>query len=562
MIVADFDAARDGSARPASDSAPNTSTQSALPPIRDISEEMFVGGWEEEEPLPGSFDDVARRIHEQLKVPAHTDQDGDTSACEVLTRLWNELATVTVTEHARAEAELLAVDIADRLAACPGVTPGSPLGEKILTTVLASAPTGTESSGDEAAEPSSWSSALTAGWGVTAATSGAQSLVHLHRRENWRLAYGETLRERIERLLASPNPLYRLLAAEALPSMFPDAGTLITELAQRLTQEDDRHVATRLMRMLAWFVHCEPVLVDAAIQCLSVLPRWAVLTASPAGEQTVGPADEGGGGVDIIAILAAVHDTPYCRQVLSAWLSAPIDHQERATKALHCLRDVFNPSDPVLELAQERVLTLTGRGLAQVRTTIGIINPSEPDDEGQRAAVNSAVTFADHLARMLYFASGAFDAKNPTQVRAERGDTRRFAQFALPLLEVLSAVPAPRVTLNVVQTLDYIAAADVKRALSIAVNAVAGDEAYWREQAGVHAALELVRHFAADYREISSETQSPRPPSAACSSPLSVSDGTKPSNLLRSSTNCSPDRCMGASRVRVSRVRLCGTGHS
>ncbi|HEV2639799.1 MAG TPA: hypothetical protein VGX23_32000 [Actinocrinis sp.] len=122
--------------------------------------------------------------------------------------------------------------------------------------------------------------------------------------------------------------------------------------------------------------------------------------------------------------------------------------------------------------------------------------------EAHQAAVRSAAEFADQIARMLYFASGAFHAKHPTQSPAKRGAAARFARLVLPLLDELTAVPQPRVTLHLVQTLDHIAAADPKRALLIAASAVTADQAYWRELAGVHAALDLVRHIAADHREI------------------------------------------------------------
>jgi hypothetical protein len=72
----------------------------------------------------------------------------------------------------------------------------------------------------------------------------------------------------------------------------------------------------------------------------------------------------------------------------------------------------------------------------------------------------------------------------------------------MPILDALSEINVPRVTLNIVQTIDHIASASPKRALLLAVKAVVADEAYWREPAGTDAALRLVRHFAADHRAI------------------------------------------------------------
>ena len=114
----------------------------------------------------------------------------------------------------------------------------------------------------------------------------------------------------------------------------------------------------------------------------------------------------------------------------------------------------------------------------------------------------SAVTFADHLARLLYTESGAADANRPDPAPKQRGDLPRFALLAMPLLEGLSEIHVPRVTQHIVQTTDHITSASPKRALLIVVNAVVGDEAYWREPVGAEAVLGFVRRFAAENRAI------------------------------------------------------------
>ena len=72
----------------------------------------------------------------------------------------------------------------------------------------------------------------------------------------------------------------------------------------------------------------------------------------------------------------------------------------------------------------------------------------------------------------------------------------------MPLLEGLSEIHWPSITHHVVQTADYIVRASPKKTLLLTVKAVTGDEAYWREPAGVETVLEFVRRFAADHRAI------------------------------------------------------------
>jgi hypothetical protein len=462
--------------------------------------------WSKEDAVPGSFDELAHRIRERLQDPAHTRQAGDTATCCALITLWDELETFTAAEgDCQPEAVDLAAEIAERLAACPDTVPDSALGTRIITTLLSALPDPASlqaTAATRSAGQSSWASSLTPGWGVTAATRSVHALVRLYADEPWRTAYGREIRASLTPLLDGPDPLYRLIASDALPVLFDTQDTQITELERRLTLEPDRHVATHLIRMLARFVHQDPVRIDTVLARLAATPRWAAISASPAGEQPVGPADQGSIGVSIIAVLGAVYGTPYAREVLDTWITTPADHAERATGALHCLSYLLNPPDPAARPAQERLLHLTGKGIAQVRAAfIGATEAGGASGQ-QQARATAAVTYADHLARLLYTESGATDDKRQNPPPKQRGDLQRFALLAMPLLDGLSEIHVPRVTQHVVQTTDHIASASPKQALLIIVKAVTGDAAYWREPAGADAALGFVRRFAADNRAI------------------------------------------------------------
>ena len=109
-----------------------------LPPLQDVPYMPIRGEWSREDTVPGSFDDLARRIREQTQQePAHTPQGGDAAACRNLTALWDELDKLTAGgEGGQAEALDLAAEIAERLAACPDTVPDSPLGQRIIVTFL------------------------------------------------------------------------------------------------------------------------------------------------------------------------------------------------------------------------------------------------------------------------------------------------------------------------------------------------------------------------------------------------------------------------------------------
>ena len=507
MILASLQGTAPGSSTtPTAAQTPGNISPAGLPPLQDVPDISIRAEWSREDAVPGSFDDLAQRIRERLQDPAHTRQAGDTATCCALITLWDELETFAATRgDCQPEAVDLAAEIADRLAACPDTVPDGALGTRIITTLLSALPDPASLQATAATRSvgqSSWASSLTPGWGVTAATRSVQALVRLYADEPWRTAYGREIRASLTPLLDGPDPLYRLIASDTLPVLFDAQDTQIMELERRLTLEPDRHVATHLIRMLARFVHRDPVRIDTVLARLGATPRWDVISASPAGEQPVGPADQGSIGVSIIAVLGAVYGTPYAREVLDTWITTPVDHAERATGALHCLSYLLNPPDPAARAAQERLLRLTGKGIVQVRAAFADATEAGRASGQQQARATAAVTYADHLARLLYTESGATDDKRQHPPPKQRGDLQRFALLATPLLDGLSEIHVPRVTQHVVQTTDHIASASPKQALLIIVKAVTGDAAYWREPAGADAALGFVRRFAADHRAI------------------------------------------------------------
>lgn len=508
MILASLQEAASGpGTTPAAAQAPGSIPPRGLSPLQGVPDISISAEWSSEDAAPGSFDDLARRARERLQDPTHTQQADYTAECRALIALWDELETFTAAEgDCQSEALGLAAEIAGRLAACPDTTPDSALGARIITTLLSAMPDPASLQATAATRSvgqSSWASSLTPGWGVTAATTSVQTLVRMHADKLWRAMCDTEIRASLTPLLDGPDPLYRFIASDALPALFPAQETQIAELERRLAFEPDRHVATHLIQMLARYVHQDPVRVDAVLGRLAATPRWAVISASPAGKQPVGPADQGSIGVSIIAVLGAVYGTSYARDVLDTWLTAPVDHAERAAAALRCLSYLINPADPAARAAQERLLGLTGKGLAQVRAAFADVTqaPGAADQE-QQARATAAVAFADHLAGLLYAESGAADAGRTDPAPKQRGDLQRFALLAVPLLDELSEIHVPSVTQHVVQTIDYIASASPKRALLMVVKAVVGDEAYWREPAGVEAVLGFVRCFAAEHRAI------------------------------------------------------------
>jgi hypothetical protein len=286
--------------------------------------------------------------------------------------------------------------------------------------------------------------------------------VWLYQNESWRDAHDREIRAALTLLSDGPDPMYRLIASDALPELAGEQGAQIAELERRLVREEDHHVATRLIYILGRYVNRDPRGIDEVLNRLAATPRWAVLSASPAGEQPIEPTDQSTIAVSIIAALGAVYGTPFAREVLDAWLTAPADHPQRAMAALHSLSYLLNPADPAGRPAQERLLEITRKGLAQVQAAFDdATRPHSTSD--QQARASAAVKFADHLALLIYAESGAMDDRRPESAQKQRGDPQQFALLVMPLLEGLSEIHFPSITHHVVETVDQVAPASPQK---------------------------------------------------------------------------------------------------
>jgi len=279
-----------------------------------------------EPPTPGSLEDLANQIRAAADQSRNPNPQTRTDGLNHLLQLWDELknaAAESGTGSGDPQVANLQMEMAERLATAANMMPETQLGAEVLSALLDAAPAAAT---DDEETDALWRSAPGPAWNLTPSTSAIQGLVHLVYRDAWRAARGADLVAALTPLLDSGNPVYRYLSNQALGALHPDPSELIGELDRRLSVESDRHISAYLMGLLARIMPTDPQRVDQILQRLAALPRWAVLTESPSGERTLGPADQGGQAVGLLAILAARHDTPYARSVVTAWLNQPVEN--------------------------------------------------------------------------------------------------------------------------------------------------------------------------------------------------------------------------------------------
>jgi hypothetical protein len=380
---------------------------------------------------------------------------------------------------------------ANHLAYVPAVAPGSTIGEQVFAVMRSALPTPADASGQP------WkNSGRHASWGITPATEALTIARTLTSRNDWRSSNDHQLRELLMPYLDSPNWVYRYPSTRAIRYLFPEPGDLLAEAERRLATETDQHVAGALIDAVARYLHSTPHDVDQVFSRLS--GREGSNSAINDGDGELDYDHPATLVVQCLAILAVSYVTPHADTTVRWWLSSPVSNVQVVVTIGQVLRDLLNPPEPTLRDVQLRAFGLLSLTTEPLRRSWERISGAT-DNDVIRQLAKDTVAVADDLARQVYFASGAFDAKNGKSTKG--GDLTVFADLALPLLEGLGRVHCPMVTHHIVETATHLSSSRPERALLVATEAIMADGAYATESLGLDAALTLVNRYMADHRD-------------------------------------------------------------
>ena len=319
----------------------------------------------------------------------------------------------------------------------------------------------------------------------------------LTRRPEWLAELHGELSAAVIPFLNSPNALYRMLSAEAIPFLFEEEAAL-EDLEVRLTAEADSQVQAKLVSLLSGYRVAYPLEVDEILRRISTKPQWAILAAGPIGDANPSDEDRAEMILNLLVIMAAEYGTPYAHGTLQSWLSSPLENPRRAERVPSWLRRFLNPEDANSSVSQQRTFALLKLPLAAVGEAWTEESAAIAPD-AERAT--NVVKVADSVVENIYYASGATCSDEPQEEQATIAQ-KAFVEHAFPLLEGYSLVRHPKVTHHIIQTLDHISIHAPERALLVAVGAAGGDANYAREPLALSAVLQLIQRYLADHREL------------------------------------------------------------
>ena len=132
-------------------------------------------------------------------------------------------------------------------------------------------------------------------WGATITSEAVSGVTTLARRPEWVAELHDELSAAVIAFLNSPNALYRMLCAQAIPPLFGEEAAL-EEIEVRLNSETDSQVQSMLVSLLSEYRDACPLKVDEILRRIATEPQWAIIAAGPIGDTKLG--DKGSTEID------------------------------------------------------------------------------------------------------------------------------------------------------------------------------------------------------------------------------------------------------------------------
>ena len=343
-------------------------------------------------------------------------------------------------------------------------------------------------------------------WGRATRTEAAQGLIVLARH-----AYCATsdVLKAIQRLSKDPVPAVRFQIVSNLNTLYRTAPDLMWELIEHICQEEQsRSVLQGLLTgPLGWLGGVEPDRIAGFVKVI-----FDRVTEGP------GSARVRELCVRIFSGLYIWRDQALSRERVLEIVSNPATHAAEVHHVLTTLRGPLaygpvDPPDPEADSVRQRALDLLQRLLHSTRESLQKLeacysgthfnNWSSDDQE----TAKSLWRLIDSIGSEIYFASGAYDAKD----RATRGvsgevspQSRRFYEEAGTILDELTKVPIPRVTHHLLETLEYFIPVDPRgvflRIHQVIMSAQKGGYQY--ESLAANLIVRLIERYLAEHREL------------------------------------------------------------
>ena len=298
----------------------------------------------------------------------------------------------------------------------------------------------------------------------------------------------------VRTLAADDVPWIRCSIARGLPSLRRTNPELMWELLRDAAEGESHDGVLRGVALAAWDLRAD---LDDAVDLLDrvsvrVMPVEHRESGIEAGTEAAGLLWVFDGHDKAHAVLRRLCDLPtYGGNALTAML-----HEVRSAGAF------TSNDDGIRARALQVCAELVDRALGE----IGHLEDARREVDGERQTrMRAAAVVLDSVASQLYFASGAFEARQGRADHEPSPPEVRLADEGADLISRLGQLPFPRVTHHLIEFLEHVLDARPERVLLMVRDVVTtGGQrgAYQLDKMAIDLAVRIVQRLLADHRGI------------------------------------------------------------
>lgn len=320
-------------------------------------------------------------------------------------------------------------------------------------------------------------------------------LGHLLRRPEWRESrWGAAISTAVEAGLHDPSAVVRMRAADEVRTLHShrEPADRVAVIGVLLQTESDPNVRAQLIGKLYGDVASAPEAVDTVLA--------AVLQDHVRGAEAL---DELHLEVTLplLAYLALVPATPFAQETAGYWCAHAPENAKVVERFAVATREHLREPGAGQRAAFRLLSEAADACLARWSKDPAEHVPSAELTDQQRDELIGAVTVAHDIGEQVYFASGAFAARDG-EGSTPPHDLAGFAELAFPLLHKCAALGVPQCVHPVVETLIFLGALDEKRALLAIAQAIPDGGAYAGDPLAGAEILTYLRRLLAEQRPL------------------------------------------------------------
>lgn len=311
---------------------------------------------------------------------------------------------------------------------------------------------------------------------------------------------------RLEELLSDSHPAVRGIVASGLGALWANSRDTMWVLADRVAEnESNRAVLAFFTQFLSKVRNADPKHVEALVFAL----RQRLGTDPAASDARRGVREN---LASLLAMLYVWNDRSEPGSVVRAWCEHPGAHEPELTSAITVIRsalvDGYAEDTPVKQGYRQRSQSLLGHVVEKTSDWLGIYYARSPGEQfdGQEEA-KSVAKVLDFCCHQLYFASGAFHARNPREPAGLTSleEKSAFLGDVEPILRKIGDLGTSHTIYNLLQTLEFFLAVNPAKVFDLVAHALlhGGErQGYQFDNMGSDIFVRIVGQCLADHRDI------------------------------------------------------------